>query len=282
MTCQAYDSAARFSIYRAQITNLVDLSGVRQVVGLARAPSRLPGGRITSHHTTIDGIAYKLADCFAERQAAFRLIYDAYHERGLMETNVHHMRITPHHLLNDTDVLVAKDGDQVIYTVTLVEDGTLRLPMEQTYPDEVAQRRDAGRCLAESSCLASRQGHFSCPRMFHVCSQILGLMFRVARARGVERLLAAFHPRHRPVYTRLFGFEQIGGLKTYAAVRDQPAVACEHNFAKLDQQRYRLYNQIYQAQFAPWELRRSPMSPSERCYFASVLSPQPDTDSAAS
>jgi hypothetical protein len=221
-------------------------------------------------HTVIDGITYKVADGLAEREAAFQLVYDAYRQRGLMEPSPHRMRVTPYHLLDTTDVLIALDGEQVIYTVTLVRDGELGLPMEDIYADEIRARRHDGLQLAEPSCLASRQDHFGKTRMFMVCTRLIGLMFQFARANRIDRVVAAVHPRHGNVYTRSFGFEQIGGLKTYASVRDNPAVACEHDFAKLDQIGYRLYDQVYRTQFASWKLQRKPMSSEERAYFTSV------------
>ena len=233
-------------------------------------------------HTVVDGITYKIADCLEEREAAFRLVHEAYEKIGLMETNAHEMRVTPFHLVPTTDVFVAKDGPEVIHSVSFVGDGELGLPMEGAYPREVASRRDLGLRLAEPSCLASRQGYFSRTRMFRISTQVFGLAAQTARANGVDRLILAAHPRHGHIYTHSFGFEQIGGLKSYASVQGNPAVACEHDFVQRDENRYRIYDQIYRTKFAPWELSPKPMSSEELSYFAAAATTfETDAQSAA-
>jgi hypothetical protein len=218
--------------------------------------------------TTIGGVLFKVANTRAEREAAFRLVYDAYVRRGLMETNEFGMRVTQHHLLSTTNVFVAVHAGQVISTMSLICDDSLGLPLEGLYPNEISQRRTRDRYLAEVSCLASLDEYFDQRRMIDVFLRLLSLLIQSARANGVDQLVVAVHPRHARFYQRLMGCRQFGELKPYDCVRGNPAVALEHDFARLDREPYPLYERIYKDRFAHWELLHQPMSLDDRDYFS--------------
>ena len=219
----------------------------------------------------IDGVVYKIADCREEREDGFRLIHDAYSRNGLMKPNDSGMRITPYHLLPTSDLFVAYHQGVVIYTMTLISDDEKGIPLESVFKREVMERREAsGAYLAEVSCLASRSGYFPRGEMYHVFVRLAGLMVQSARENGVERLLIACHPRHARFYEGWLGFTRISEPRHYAAVQDQPAVALEHDFARCDAARYRLYDRIYRHSFRHWELYHQPMLKEEREHFLEI------------
>jgi hypothetical protein len=213
-------------------------------------------------------VTYKIADCLAEREAACRLVHDAYVKSNLIDPNRYRMRVTPFHLLPTTDVFIALYRQQVIYTVTLISDDDLGLPLEDLYPTEIEGLRRRGLFLSEVSCLASRDGIFSQTEMFDVFVNLMSLMAQYARHNDLDRFLIAVHPRHMRLYQRMLGFEQIGPVRKYASVRYNPAVAASHDFMKLDRNPYRLYDRIYGNRFRPSELLRQPMPLMEREYFS--------------
>jgi hypothetical protein len=213
---------------------------------------------------TIDGITYKIASCQEEREEAFRLVHDTYVTGGLMDPNAHRMRVTPWHLLPTTDLFVAIHEDEVVYTITLISDDSQGVPMDAIYPNEVDALRAAGIYFAELSCLASRRGYFSPRKMFDIFVRLNGLMIQYARYNDLQQVLIAIHPRHARFYQRALGFEQMGGPKAYEAVRGNPAVACVHDFARLDLQPYLLYDRVYATRFDWRDLLRQPMLPEER------------------
>lgn len=154
---------------------------------------------------------------------ALRLVYRAYIRSGFIEPTPYQMRVTPYHLLPSTQVLVSVLRDEVISTTTLIGDGALGLPMEDLYSVEVDHRREKGIRLAEVSCLADRRSDFE--RAFAMLVQLMSLTAQAAVHIGIDQLLIAVHPRHGAFYERFFGFEMIGGLKSYRAVNNNPAVA---------------------------------------------------------
>lgn len=223
-----------------------------------------------THRTSFGEVVCKIANTRSEREDAFRLVYDAYVRRGLMEPNPYGMRVTNYHLLSTTDVFVAVHREKVIYTLTRITDDALGLPADSIYESEFARLRGKGVCLAEISCLASRDGYFSQNKMFDVFVNLVALLFQSARASGVEQLVIAVHPRHGRFYQRLLGFRQIGELRSYESVRGNPAVALAHNFSRLDRAPYRLYDRIYGTTFHGWELLPQPISAVDRNYFAGI------------
>jgi len=240
---------------------------IRQASPRRQFPVRHP----RLHHTTIDGVTYKVADCREEREAAFRLVYGAYVEAGLIPRNASQMRVTLHHLQPMTDVFVAKYKGQVVYTATLVTDDMNGLPMESIFPAEVAGlRRDRG-TLAEVSCLAGRDRDFDRKQGFQVYLNLIALLLQFSRQNEVDRVLLAVHPRHARFYERFFGCESFGEKKAYSAVLDNPAVPCVHEFAKLNESGYKLFDQVYGLPFLRWELLRQPMPTSDREYFRSAI-----------
>jgi hypothetical protein len=213
-----------------------------------------------------DPIVYKVAEKRDEREAAFRLVYNAYTRSGLIEENPHEMRVTPYQLLDTTDVFIATLNDELISTVSLVCDGDLGLPMEEIYGEEVADLRARGICVAEVSCLADRRRQLS--RTLPVFVPLMRLMVQAARLRGVDELLVAVHPRHGRFYQRFLSFEPVGGERSYPLVRNNPAVALSLDFGRLDRVRPTNYETFFGAPLPPEQLARQPMSEEERQWFA--------------
>ncbi len=212
-------------------------------------------------------LVYKIADSLDEREQAFRLVHDVYTAERLMHPAASGMRVTPWHLSEGTNIYVAKHFQRVVCTMTSVPDGERGLPLEEIYPSEVAVLRRAGHRLAEVTCLAARQDAYSTEQGFRVFVRLVGLLFQACRFAGRERLLIAVHPRHARFYRRALGFAQIGGVRTYPSVCDQPAVACEHDLGLQADPRFPLLPDVYGVRFAKRDLVSRPLAAAERDYL---------------
>lgn len=177
----------------------------------------------------VDSLRFKIASSREELEAAFRLVHVAYVRSGLERVKASGMRITPYHLLPTTTVFVAKLGEQVVTTLTLVLDGDRGLPMEAMYAEQVAQWRSEGLKLAEVTCLADRRRDFR--RFLPSFCRLTRLMAQFARLQGVDQLLAAVHPKHARFYERILGFKSAGGMQQCPYVQNRPATAVSLNFA---------------------------------------------------
>lgn len=246
------------------------------------APSRsTPRVEVSQHgvqrplFTNASGkLVMKVSETLEERAAAFQLVHRVYRRAGLTADNAMEMRVIPHHLVETTDVLVAQNSGELSFTITLIRDGVHGLPSESLFAEQVGRMRSQGLFLAEVSCVASSCGEENKNERFETLVQMISLTIQAARHRGVDRLLLAVHPRHAKVYQRLFGCVACSGVEQYAAVQGRPAVLCMHDFAELDRHRYPLYDHIYGARYAPWQLAGSPMSADEKEYFQQAISAQ--------
>jgi hypothetical protein len=213
----------------------------------------------------------RVSETKSEREAAFRLVHSAYREAGLTEDNSMQMRVMKHHLLDTTDVLVAKRNDNVCFTVSLVRDGLHGLPAESLFKSEIQSMRDAGINLAEVSCVASDCADDSKKLRFETLVKMISLTIHVARRRGTDRLLLAVHPRHAKLYQRMFGCIPCTPVKEYELVRGNPAVLCVHDFAELDRRGYALFEEVYNSRFSPWQMDGARMTDAEKEYFKQAL-----------
>jgi hypothetical protein len=221
--------------------------------------------------TTAD-ITYKIAATREERAAAFRLVYRSYLRAGLGEPNPCEMRVTPYHLLPSTEVFIALLRGEAIFTVSLVIDGELGLPMESVYRTLVAARRERGLLMGEVSCLADRRSQFR--RFFPVFLRLARLMVQYARRQGLDELLVAVHPRHARFYQRFMSFEMIGEETAYPAVRNHPAVALSLDFARIDRERPENYHTFFGQPLPDEELRPRPITKAQRDYFRPMVDPR--------
>jgi N-acyl-L-homoserine lactone synthetase len=219
-------------------------------------------------------IEYKIASTRWEREAAFRLLYRAYNRAGLIESHPDNIRVTPYHLLPATSVMVARYANQVISTLTLIEDGEIGLPMEQIFGSIVHEQRQQGLTLAEVSCLADRRRNIQ--RSFPVFVRLCRLMIQCARHRGIDQLLIAVHPRHVRLYTNYLAFRKIGDERPYPLVRNHPAVALSLDLNRLDIEQPINYQRFFAVELDARQLELQPMSDAERRYFARFLADADD------
>lgn len=220
----------------------------------------------------IGEMTMKVSETIGERTSAFKLAHQMYQRAGLTSPNDMQMRVMKHHLLDTTDVMVAKRNSSIEFTVTLVRDGQHGLPAGSLFGDQIQSMRSAGLKLAEVSCVAGCCEQSDKKQRVQTLISMIGLTIQVARRRGVDRLLLAVHPRHARVYRRMFGCVECSDVREYDAVQGNPAVLCMHDFRDLDSRGYSLYDQVYGAEYSPWELDGTQMTDDEKSYFSTAVS----------
>lgn len=212
----------------------------------------------------------RIARCDREVIQALELVYKTYLRSGFIGANSYRLRVTPYHLLPSTHVLVSFLEGEAISTTTLIGDGDLGLPMEDLYGDEVGERRQMGLRLAEVSCLADRRSDFE--RSFSMLVQLMSLTAQTAVYQEIDQLLVAVHPRHGAFYQRFFGFEVIGGLKSYEAVNNKPAVALALDLHRIAESCPRGHKRLFGKPLPVEELRPRRLSDDLLSYLAEAVS----------
>ncbi|MGE3806993.1 MAG: hypothetical protein AB7K24_20205 [Gemmataceae bacterium] len=207
-------------------------------------------------------IEVKIASTEDDWRQAFQLVADSYRWRGYERPGQHSLRFTPYHALPDTVVLVAKLGERVLATFSLIADNhLLGLPLERLYPVEVGRLRDAGRRIVETSCLADKG--LGTREFLHVFLAMIRLGWHHALTHAAyanATNVITVNPRHRSFYTKLLGYLPLGPVRTYEQVEGHPAEAYMIDAEKMRERSPRMHAAIFGSRTAPGTLcvRRMP------------------------
>ena|SRR5689334_14730652 len=174
-----------------------------------------------------------LAITRSELDAASRLVHRCYVERGYVQPSADGRHVSPYLAMPSAAIFVARVQDEVVATVSLLEDSELQLPCDEIYPAEMGVLRAAGLRVAEVSALAVSEAHRS------VALDAMRSLIRVVGVygrdlAGVDHLCIAVHPRHAAFYESRLRFRRFGGLKAYRAVNDAPAVGLVLDLREMD------------------------------------------------
>jgi len=170
-----------------------------------------------------ENIEYKIAISTEELEQAFELVTQQYISAGLHNEN-DELRLTKFHLLPNCKVFIAiqKQADyseKVIGTLTMVEDSSMGLPMDEVYHDHLQRLRICNLKLAEVICLAVA------PEQSAIHNNIVMYLYKIclqfSRLTQVHDLLCTVKPKHTTFYENLLLFKQIGELVPYSYAKNQ-------------------------------------------------------------
>ncbi|MFH1148800.1 MAG: hypothetical protein V1736_14005 [Pseudomonadota bacterium] len=167
----------------------------------------------------VSRVAFKEAETNSELEQSRGLLYKAYLKKGYIRTDrepISGYEAGPHR-----KTFVAKDGDEVLMTLTLILDSHLGLPMEKIYQSEINTLRLKGRKIGELSGLAGHEA--LCGRGMFIFLGLTRLVYSRAEQIGVDDICIAINPRHSSFYENVLLFEYLGGERPYPSVRNFPA-----------------------------------------------------------
>jgi ribosomal protein S18 acetylase RimI-like enzyme len=154
---------------------------------------------------TPKGLKLKIATTRAELEGAFRLVHDAYVAEGFMTPDPSGMRATKFHLLPTTTTLIGKVGDEVVATVSVVQDGAFGVPMDAAF--DLSALRTDGRRIAEISSLAVAPAF---RRRGAALWLVTKLMLRYSLDRlGLDCWVASANPKHTFLYEGVWNFRRL-------------------------------------------------------------------------
>lgn len=159
-----------------------------------------------------------------ELEQAYRLVYLSYLHRDYIQESPAQLRLSLFNALPETATFVADLRGEIIATVTLVPDSPVGLPMDEIYRHQIQALRDQGRRLAEVTMLADRRHEMrrALPVVLLLMKRVFDYSTLVLKAND---LCITINPRHEAYYQRFLLFQQLGGLKSYPSVRNNPALA---------------------------------------------------------
>ena len=165
----------------------------------------------------------KIANTLEEREAAFKLGYKIYLEKGYINENPNEWLIRNFDLSSDTVILTVCDKEKnIAATATLVFDGSSKLPAEKVYGEELKSLKNSGLKTAELCRLAvSYEYRYS--------KEVLVLLFNYAaiyihHVKRYDGLAIEVTPRHKNYYKALLNFDELGAAKPCPQVQNTVGV----------------------------------------------------------
>jgi hypothetical protein len=144
---------------------------------------------------------------------AFSLLHQAYADKGLEPPSAARMRITPQHVLRESVVLIALEGERVVGTLTVVHDSPAGLPLDKDYPVQLEKLRETNARIVEYGSLAVH------PNNRH--TGVTTLLFMAAQwatrhVFGATHVCIGVNPKAAPMYNALFAFDPLGPARDHA------------------------------------------------------------------
>lgn len=176
------------------------------------------------------GLTFEIATNYEQVETAWSLVYRAYLRAGLIRPNKHKLHTVSQTIQKNTAVIFGSIGGMTVSTLSAYTDCETGLPLDTVYEDELKQMRDEGRRLAEFGLFADRREHLF--RSIEALLELIRHATYFGLACNATDGVIGVHPHHANFYTRLLGFDQVGPVKTYATVKDNPVVLLRIDWAK--------------------------------------------------
>lgn len=162
----------------------------------------------------------RIAKTKCELEQAYQLVHNAYLEAGFTKGDGTGIRFNAYHALPGTTVLIVTVRNQVVGTISLIQDSFLGLPSEKAFN---LQKFRARGHIGEVSALAVAPEYRA--KRAEVLYGLIRLMARYTLERtGVKYWVISVNPKHRTFYQWLLGFKEFGEAKTYDFANGAPAI----------------------------------------------------------
>jgi GNAT superfamily N-acetyltransferase len=148
-------------------------------------------------------------------EGAFRLVQAAYVAAGIESTDSPALRVFEHHLLREATVFVAYEGEQLVGTITLLEDSAAGLLLDRDYPREMAELRAHAEHVSEICALTvvKRCRHQGVAQLLSMTATRYAAVHR-----KVSHIVIGVHPRAEDYYGALWGMHCFGAPRAHAAL----------------------------------------------------------------
>lgn len=149
---------------------------------------------------------FKLADTDQEIHESLELLYSQYINTKVPWSNRQFLKLTKHHVLPTTEILIAKYEDTVIATLTLINDSSLGLPMDAGW--DLRPLRNSHAQIAELTGLCVKPGFNK--KTGALLFPLYSLLLSYCRDREKIKALVISTPiLTKNYYQHLLGFSQL-------------------------------------------------------------------------
>lgn len=169
-------------------------------------------------------LVFKLAETKSELEQAFSLLHDAYVREGYMKPHPSGFRVTAYHAIPSTTTLIAKKGEDVVATVSVIRQSRLKLPVQTAF--DVSAVAKPGDQLVEISSLAIHPKHRGqeTQLLFWLSKYVLEYCQRFF---AIDFMFVTINPRQIDLYENIILFRRLPAKKVdnYDFANGAPAVA---------------------------------------------------------
>ena len=195
-----------------------------------------PADRLPSEDGSFDEatpLDYRIARTLAEVEDAWSLVYRSYRRISLIPPNDAELHTTPQAVGPQSAVMLAKYGGDTVATLTTITDQTRGLPLDDVFPDVLAEFRGSGRRMVEMGLFADRRRDLK--RSLRTLMELMRYCFFFSYLNDeLTDCLAGVHPHHAPFYEKVFGFRRVGNVRQYATVNGHPVVLLDLDRETID------------------------------------------------
>lgn len=165
----------------------------------------------------------------ADLRGAFQVVHRTFVEKGYIEPRASGLRIRKYEAVQEMAHFVAKDGDQVVGTLSVIEDSPdLGVPCDVAFKQEVDRLRATGRRLCEMTNQAVDRPY----RRSAILSELLRACFAQAMAEGFQEVVGTVSPGHAGFF-EIVGFRRLSEVKSYTDKIEDPVVLLGCNVEEL-------------------------------------------------
>lgn len=190
------------------------------------------------------GLTIRPAQNSEEVEKALELVYQSYLKMGYTKEESCKIRLTPHHLVPSTTVIVALINDQIVGTLSMISENALGLPLEKEF--SLAHLRANGERLCEVGALAID------PKFRMANGTLMHFMARYAMLYAREALKADYititvNPAMADLYEAIYLFEPLtlkNKKDTYDYANGKPAVGLFLNLHSQMDRAQKVFNQV--------------------------------------
>lgn len=161
-----------------------------------------------------------VAKTFAEIIEGWRLVYQQYVKSALIQKNPFSVFTFPEYISRNSAVILGKEGDKSVCSVSAVLDSNLGLPLDAYFHKELDALRNKGKKLIEIGLLANLSEKAS---PFYII-ELLSSIARFGVYSNFHDYVIGVHPRRAKFFKQLFGLNQVGASKIYHKLHEAEVI----------------------------------------------------------
>jgi len=166
------------------------------------------------------GLNFFVAQTLEDVIEGWGVVYHAYSKAGLIDANPFELHTAREAVSPGTAVIAGCLGPLAVSTISAYVDNPGMLPLDSVYPEELTELRKCGRRFAEVGLFADRRDHLN--RSAEGLFELMRFGFYHAFHQKCDDIVIGVHPDHVPFYRRFFRFEQLGDIRSYPTVKNNP------------------------------------------------------------